>query len=110
MRIKVHDGTASDMGRSLCNTCRHATITRGHRLDEEIVRCEAQPMVSMTIRFKVSECTGYIDSRLPTYAQLLEQAWILKSPKGRRAAGFVRSTDLGDEEFQDVLMELRDAE
>ena len=110
MRIKVYEGTASDIGRSLCDTCRHATITRGHRLDEEIVRCEAQPMASVRIRFKVSECTAYIDARLPTYAQLLEQAWILKSPKGRRAAGFVRSADLGDKEFQEVLMELRDAE
>jgi hypothetical protein len=110
MRIKVYDGTASDMGHSLCDTCRHATITRGHRLEEEIVRCEAQPMVSVLIQFKVSECTAYVDSRLPTYAQLLEQAWILKSPKGRRSAGFVRSSDLRDEELQEVLMELREAE
>ena len=110
MRIKVYEGTASDMGHSLCDTCRHATITRGHRLEDEIVRCEVQPMVSVIIRFKVTECTAYIDARLPTYSQLLEQAWILKSTKGRRAAGFVRSRDLQAEELEELMMDLRDSE
>jgi len=40
MRIKVYKGTVSDGGDSLCETCRHATITRGRAVDEEIVRCD----------------------------------------------------------------------
>jgi hypothetical protein len=110
MRIKVYDGTVSHSGHSLCDTCRHATITRGRSLDEEIVRCEAQPMRTVFIRFKVTECTAYMDARLPTYAQLLEQAWILKPDKGRRCAGFVRSSDLDEDELCDIMTGLRDSE
>jgi len=111
MLIKVHNGTTSHSERSLCETCRNATITRGARLEEEIVRCEAQPMTApLVIRFKVTECSAYLDARLPTYAQLLEQAWILKPTTGRRPAGFVRSSDLRDEEFRELLTELRSAE
>jgi len=111
MLIKVYDGTVTHTARSLCETCRNGTITRGQRLEEEIVRCEAQPMSHpVLIRFKVTECSAYTDARLPTYAQLLEQAWILKPTNGRRPAGFVRSSELRDEEFRDLMAELRDAQ
>ena len=107
MLIKVYNGTISNGGRSLCETCRNATITRGAKLEDEIVRCEAQPMTTpVLIRFKVTECSAYLDARLPTYAQLLEQAWILKPTSGRRPAGFVRSSDLRDDEFRELLSEL----
>jgi hypothetical protein len=110
MIIKVHKGTVLHTGRSLCDTCRHATITRGQRLEDEIVRCEAQPMTTVLIRFKVTECSAYIDDRLPTYGQLLEQAWILKPTSGRRPAGFVRSSDLREHELHELMSELRDAD
>jgi hypothetical protein len=111
MLIKVYNGTIAHTGQSLCETCRNATITRGARLGDEIVRCEAQPMTTpVLIRFKVTECSAYLDARLPTYAQLLEQAWILKPTSGRRSAGFVRSSDLRDDEFRELLSELRSPE
>jgi hypothetical protein len=111
MLIKVYNGTITHATRSLCETCRNATITRGQRLEDEIVRCEAQPMSHpVLIWFKVTECSAYIDARLPTYAQLLEQAWILKPTSGRRPAGFVRSSDLREDELREVLSELHSAE
>ena len=111
MLIKVYSGTVSHSGRSLCESCRNATITRGERLEDEIVRCEAQPMSHpVLIRFKVTECSAYLDSRLPTYAQLLEHAWILRPHSGRRPAGFVRSSDLRDDELRELMAELRDAD
>jgi hypothetical protein len=111
MLIKVYSGTVSHSGRSLCETCRNATITRGQRLEDEIVRCEAQPMSHpVLVRFKVTECSAYLDAGLPTYAQLLEQAWILRPTTGRRSVGFVRSSDLRDEELRELMSELRDTE
>jgi hypothetical protein len=107
MLIKVYNGTVTHSAQGLCETCRHATITRGQRLEDELVRCESQPMTApIVIRFKVTECSSYLDGRLPTYAQLLEQAWILKPAGGRRPAGFVRSSDLRDDELHEVLSEL----
>jgi hypothetical protein len=111
MLIKVHHGTTPACGRSLCETCRNSTITRGPRLEDEIVRCEAQPMTApVLIRFKVTECSAYVDVRLPTYAQLLEQAWILRPTSGRRLAGFVRSSELRDDEFRQLLSDLHQSE
>jgi len=111
MLIKVHRGTKSDGGRSLCETCRNSTITRGPRLEDEIVRCEAQPMTTPgLIRFKVTDCSAYVDARLPTYAQLLEQAWILRPTSGRRLTGFVRSSELRDDEFRQLLSDLHRSE
>lgn len=68
MLIKVYNGTTSAGGRSLCESCRNATITpRGPRLEDEIVRCEAQPMTTpVLIRFSVTDCSAYVDARLPT--------------------------------------------
>jgi hypothetical protein len=111
MLIKIYNGTVSHTAQSLCETCRNGTVTRGQRLEDEIVRCEAQPMSQpVLIRFKVTDCSAYLDARLPTYAQLVEQAWILKPSSGRRPAGFVRSSELRDEEFRELMTELRDSE
>jgi hypothetical protein len=111
MLIKVYNGTVRHGTKSLCETCRNSTITRGQRMEDEIVRCEAQPMSHpVLIWFKVTECSAYADARSPTYSQMLEQAWILKPPTARRPAGFVRSTDLRDEEFRELMTELHESE
>ena len=109
MLIKVYNGTVRHSAQSLCETCRNGTITRGQRLEDEIVRCEAQPMSHGSHQFQVWSVRHHLDARLPTYAQLLEQAWILKAPNGRRSAGFVRGSDLRDEEFRELMAELHDS-
>jgi hypothetical protein len=108
MRVKVHNGTVSDGGSALCASCRHATIIRGRTLDEEIVQCHSGPMTSIQVRFKVTSCSAYDDERLPTYMQLMEDAWILQPGSKRRPAGFIRSRDLRYEELQGVMKELRE--
>jgi hypothetical protein len=110
MDIKIYDGTPTQTGKSLCETCRHATITRGRRLEEEMVRCEVVPMATTVVRFAVSQCTAYMDARLPSYAQLLEQAWVLTPKEGRRPAGFVRGSDLALEERYRMVKEMREFE
>lgn len=106
MRLKVYNGTVANSDGSLCNTCRHATIIRGRRLDEEIVQCQAIAMITTRVTFKVTSCSAYNDARLPTYMQLLEEAWILQRGSKKRPAGFVKSSDLHDEEFRTVMGEL----
>ena len=108
MRIKVYKGTVSESAGSLCETCRLAMITRGRSVDEEIVRCEARPMSTILVRFKVTQCSAYIDDRLPTYSQLLEQAWILRTGGGKRPAGFVRSGDMREDELEGVMADIRE--
>jgi len=74
-------------------------ITRGRRLDEELVFCDASHIRTTQITFKVTSCSDYSDQSLPTYFDLLQQAWILQPASRKRPAGFVRASDLRDEEL-----------
>ena len=94
MRIKIHDGTPLGSESNLCQSCRASRIVRGRTLEEEIVFCDAMALNSVQITFKVTECSSYDDQRVPTYAQLAHQAWILAPASRRRPAGFVRAADL----------------
>jgi hypothetical protein len=98
MLIKIHGGTAVQHAESLCDTCRHARIVRGRRLDEELVICSAVVMETIRITFKVTDCSEYSDQREPSYHELLEKAWILQPASKRRPAGFVRAGDLSAQE------------
>jgi hypothetical protein len=106
MRIRVYGGTPTQSGESLCESCKHATITRGRRLEEEIVRCEAQAVGTTVVTFVVAECSAYLDVALPSYPQLLEKAWILRPREGKRAAGFVRSCDLPPNERWELMKDM----
>jgi hypothetical protein len=108
MRIKVQDGTPRHDADSLCDTCRWARIIRGRTLDEEIVHCDASHMAPLRITFKVTACSDYADSRLPSYHELVQQAWILKPATKRRRAGFVRGRDLDYREIAEIMTEGRD--
>ena len=91
MLIKINGGTLINGDKSLCETCVHSRITKGRRLEKELVLCEAGSMQSIRITFKVTSCTQYMDA---SYHELLERAWILKPGSTRRPAGFVRASEL----------------
>jgi hypothetical protein len=103
MRIKIYGGTSPQSGRSLCETCRHSMITRGRKLEEEIVSCEALTGRSAQITFVVTECSAYMDAALPSYPELFEKAWILRPRDGKRAAGFVHSSELSTKERYELM-------
>jgi hypothetical protein len=107
MRIKVHDGTPRHDETTLCATCRHSRITRGRTLDEELVFCHAADIGTTQITFKVMSCSAYSSQAEPTYFELMQQAWILQPGSRRRPSGFVRASDLRDEELARYLSEAR---
>ena len=106
MRIKIYGGTSSQSGPSLCETCRHSMITRGRKLGEEIVSCEALPGRSAQITCVVTECSEYSDATLPSYPELFEKAWILRPRDGKRAAGFVHSSELSTKERFELMRDV----
>ena len=110
MRFKVHNGTPSNAESSMCSSCRHSTIVRGCRIDEEIVICRALSMKGERITFKVSACSAYTDHRLPTYMELLEDAWVLQPGTKRRPPGFVRGSELRDKDIYGPPGIFRDAD
>ena len=99
MRLKIHNGTPLNGDDSLCTSCRHSTIIRGRTLDEEIVHCHAASMRTTRVTFKVTSCSAYSDRRLPSVLELMEHAWILQRGSKRRSAGFIRASDLREEEM-----------
>lgn len=103
MRIKVRDGTPISGESSLCSTCRCSTIVRGRTLDEELVLCSVLGLHGVQITFKVTSCSDYSDRRSPSYLEMMQDAWILRPGSRKRPAGFVRSSELNEEE----LIELR---
>jgi len=105
MRIKIYGRPSVEGGETLCDTCRMAHIVRGRRADDELVICQAAPMQSVRITFRVTTCSEYIDGREPSYAELVEKAWILTPASHRRPAGFVRAADLKADELARYLMD-----
>ena len=110
MRMKIHGGTALNNEKSLCATCRFATIVRGRTLDEEVVQCQSITTRGMRVPFKVTSCTSHSDIDQPTDMQLLEDAWILKPGSKGKPAGFVRNSDLKREEIEAIMCELSETE
>jgi hypothetical protein len=99
MRIKIQDGTPVHSESSLCATCRCATIVRGRTLDEELVLCSALGLHGVQITFKVTSCSDYADRRTPSYMEMMQDAWILQPGSRRRPAGFVRGSELLDDDM-----------
>jgi hypothetical protein len=107
MHIKVQDGTPISSESSLCATCRCSTIVRGRSLDEEIVLCSALGVRGVQITFKVTFCSDYSDKRSPSYMEMVQEAWILHPGSRKRPAGFVRGSELQEEELFDLRSRVR---
>jgi hypothetical protein len=103
MRIKIHGGTPINGGDNLCESCNHSRIIRGRRVDEELIVCEASAASPARVTFKVTSCTDYQDCKLPSYWELVQQAWILRPQNGKRPAGFVRASELRHDEFHQLV-------
>jgi hypothetical protein len=99
MHIKIRDGTTISGDSSLCSTCRSSTIVRGRTLDEELVICSALGLRGVQITFKVTSCSDYADRSHPSYMEMMQDAWILQPGSRKRRAGFVRASELQDEEM-----------
>lgn len=107
MKIKVHGGAFSHDD-TLCATCTRSTITRGHRLAEEIVQCHLTGLGNRQITFPVVSCSAYQDARLPSFMELMENAWVLRRGSKRRPAGFIHGKDLRTEEMARLMSEADD--
>ena len=84
--LKVQGGTLVE-GESLCRTCRHAHIQRGYRQNEELVYCGYDTM--RLVRFKIAECTDYLDKTVPTRWEMDQMAHLINVEPVRKQSGFV---------------------
>lgn len=98
MDINIRGGTADHGRRSLCESCRWATVIRGHRLGDEIVECNQLSYRDQRVTFPVASCSRYSNRGTPKLRDMEEIAWILRSDPHRNQVGFIRSSKLTDEE------------
>ncbi|HUL71913.1 MAG TPA: hypothetical protein VLT86_02370 [Vicinamibacterales bacterium] len=98
MKIKIHGGTAREGEPSLCLTCRHASVVRGQKSADQIVRCGR---LEERIPFRVSSCTDYVSHDHPSLWHMEDIAWVLRTDPKRKQIGFVRGKDLP---FKDRLL------
>lgn len=105
MRLKVYGGTPTNGDETLCASCTHSRIVRGRSLDEEIIDCRIVGYGHRRITFRVTSCSDYTDSRLPSIMELMENAWVLRRGSKRRPAGFIHGRDLRAEEMVRMMSE-----
>jgi hypothetical protein len=84
---KVYGGTPVGT-ESRCDTCVNARIIQGCAESERIVLCTSL-IDPIRIPFKVLQCTDYEDRRLPSYHDMKEIAWQIRSKSAGHEAGFV---------------------
>ena len=84
--------------RSLCESCRWATVIRGPRMNNEIVECAQLSFSGRRVTFPVTSCSRYHDRNHPSVEEMETIAWVLRTDPRRNQVGFVHSSKLTHEE------------
>jgi hypothetical protein len=75
-------------GESLCRTCYFAHTQTGYRESEEAVFCAFGWGPVRPVRFKVRDCTDYLNRTVPTRKEMEEMALIIPTEPKRKIGGF----------------------
>lgn len=98
MAVHVKGGTPV-FGPSLCDTCSNAHVEKGYRESEALVFCQAT-WPEHRVKFRVRECSAYLDSNRQDLDEMRKMAWILLPREGKRVRGFVSPSQIPDGESQ----------
>jgi hypothetical protein len=100
--LKIKNGTLVE-GESLCRTCRWVHMQKGFRESEEAIFCDYG--VLRRVRFKVAECTDYIDRTIPTRHEMEKMALLINIEPARKRTGFTTGAGFahGEEEEEDSV-------
>lgn len=108
VQIKVKGGTP-DSGKTLCLTCKHATIVRGQNM-EEVILCDSAfygtngAHGSGIVPFKVAECTDYQLKTQPDKHEMEAIAWQI-TPRKRGQKGFQAAPAEGEKTEMEVVIQ-----
>ena len=97
MEVIVRGGTVNHGRRSLCESCRSATVIRGPRLGDEIVECTQLSEGDRRVPFPVTSCSDYADRTRATLYDMEQIALILTVEPRRTMAGFGQPGESSEE-------------
>jgi hypothetical protein len=86
MTVKIR-GPQSRGEEALCKSCRWVHMQKGFRDSEEAIYCDYGTL--RPLRFKVAECTDYMDRTAPSRAEMDDMALLLNISPARPKAGFI---------------------
>lgn len=86
LQIKIHGATPKG-GKSICHTCKKATVIKGQNC-QEIILCGLFSGTGLgQVPFKVAECGDYHPVNMPWLHEMEEMAWKIEARK-RGPVGF----------------------
>ncbi len=86
-RLKVLNGTRSELAPRLCDTCQSGVVRRGAAESDEHIYCN---FIRREVRMRVVECNAYSDRSQPSLWDLRQMAWVLDTDSKRQRIGFLR--------------------
>lgn len=89
-KLRVHDGTRSELAPRLCDSCESGVVTRGGTGAAELVFCQ---LMDKQLSQRVTECSRYADRSAKPLWALREIAWILDVDRRRERVGFLRASE-----------------
>ena len=106
--LKIKNGTLVE-GESLCRTCRWVHMQKGFRDSEEAIFCDYGTL--RRVRFKVAECTDYVDRTIPSRDEMERMALLINVEPARKRAGFTAGAGFAasgaDEDQEDSVSAMK---
>lgn len=92
MKLKMEGGTPNHSTKSLCFSCRHAHVFKGHAESDVNVRCLAGFEGPIWIDRPIYDCNEYGKPTDQSLRDMKDIAWILMTKKGR-PVGFTSASE-----------------
>lgn len=107
VKIKIN-GATPKTGKSICLSCKSASVVRGQNMEEKIV-CDAGMWHESkgVVNFKVAECSDYHPVNMPWLREMEAMAWKIEARK-RGPTGFAKAGSIpqeGDKNEMEVTVE-----
>lgn len=103
INFKISNGATPKAGKSLCVTCKHASVVKGQNC-EELIFCNSDMWPhGKPVPFRVAECGSYHPLNVPWMHEMEQMAWKVEARR-REKPGFAAAVPEPQEEVMEVTI------
>ena len=103
INFKISNGATPKAGKSLCVTCKHASVIKGQNC-EELIFCGGDMWPhGKPVPFRVAECGSYHPMNVPWLHEMEQMAWKVEARK-RDKPGFAGAMPDETEQSMEVTI------